>query len=177
MKKPRQTTLMTTPKKYTLKSISINHSSCINHRGTPLIMLISLLSFVLFFMLSTGELTVAMASSFEDIIDEEFISFYESKISKSPVITNMDEKTLEAIMSKYGLTENRLKFLLVLESFGKVAGCPKNFDELTEMTDNKLILYVERLIKTYSETIDEAQKKELEEEFQGMLKRKFQQPK
>ena len=89
----------------------------------------------------------------------------------------MDEKALEAIMSKYGLTENRLKFLLVLESFGKVVGCPKNFDELTEMTDNKLVLYVKRLIKTYSETIDEAQKKELEEEFQGMLKRKFQQPK
>ena len=108
------------------------------------------------------------------MIDDEFISFYEEKIAGSHIITNMDKKVFSNMQSRYGLTENRLTMLLVLEHFGGLVNQPKTIDELTKMSDNKLFLYVKGLIKSYGDTVDDVRKEELEQEFLALIKRKSQ---
>lgn len=137
----------------------------------PLFLALIISSFAL---LATSNLTIANASGFEDVIDDEFISFYEEKIAGSPIITNMDKKVFSDMQSRYGLTENRLTMLLVLEHFGGLVNQPKTLDELTEMSDNKLFLYAKGLIKSYGDTVDDVRKEELEQEFLALIKRKSQ---
>ena len=109
------------------------------------------------------------------MIDDEFISFYEEKIAGRPIITNMDKKVFSDMQSRYGLTENRLTMLLVLEHFSRLVNQPKTIDELTKMSDNQLISYAKRLIALYSKNLDDTQKETLKDDFLALLKRKSQQ--
>ncbi|MBO5983041.1 MAG: hypothetical protein J6Q06_04155 [Clostridia bacterium] len=128
-----------------------------------------------FAVIATSNSTIAKASGFEDMIDEDFISFYEDKIAGSPIITNMDKKVFSDMQSRYGLTENRLTMLLVLEHFGGLVNQPKTIDKLTKMSDNQLISYAKRLIALYSKNLDDTQKEALKDDFLALLKRKSQQ--
>lgn len=152
--------------------LSINSKSTANIALSLLVLTLTILSILL---CPNKGMYVASASELEDMIDEDFISFYEENIASSPVITNMDKRVFEEMQAKYNLTKNKLIMLLVLENFGQIVNNHKTIDELTKMSDNQLISYAKRLIALYGKNLDDTQKETLKDDFLALLKRKSQQ--
>ena len=161
--------------KNTHSSNRINTHFKINMKLTAIIvifMAIFLFLFALPMMDISSEKQVADASGLEDKLDQNFVTFYETKIAGEPVISALDKDTISRLQAKHNLTEKRTLMLVVFEDFGKRVGNIKTFDELTKMSDKQLLLYGKSLVDAFSENLSDDEKDSLKLEFLSLMKGK-----
>ena len=138
-----------------------------NFRSTLIIVAIALT--VLLTAVPAPATQVARCAFFDDMINRDVVEFYEEKIAGEPFVSKMSQKQIDLLKSTYGVDQNRLWLLLILEDLGARVDNHKDLAELTKMKDNQLFSHGKALVESYIATLTDEQKEDLKAGFKEAL--------
>ncbi len=127
------------------------------------------------FMFSCPTSDVACASAKGEIFDmlsDEIIVLFEQEIAKKPVVSNMNEKAIEALADKYQISVQKTKTILLLHNLCEKSGDCVTIGELATMRDGDILKLGKSVVDDYCKTLSDEQKQELKQKFLGALKTK-----
>ncbi len=112
---------------------------------------------------------VAYAYGLPDMAGDNVVRFYEEEIAKEKFISNMNPARKARTCERYGISNERLNAVLILQDLGARVGIPQNVDELAKMNDKALISVGKTVICAYIDTLTEEEKQDLKVKFKSAI--------
>lgn len=106
---------------------------------------------------------VCDGASVLDILSPKVIDFYESEIAHNKVVTSKSDEWLERVGTRYDISVQKVKAVLVVQNFCKLCGEEKTFSELAKCSDYELFSIVKEHVEVYLNTLDDTQKEGLKQ--------------
>lgn len=98
-----------------------------------------------------------------DILSPKVIEFYESEIAHGKVVTNKSEEWLDRVGTRYGISAQKVRAVLVVQDFCGLCGEKKTFAELAKCPDYELLAIVKDHVDGYLNALDDERKEQLKQ--------------
>lgn len=98
-----------------------------------------------------------------DILSPKAIEFYEGEIAGRQVVSNKSYEWLERVGSRYNISAQKVRAVLVVQDFCKLCGEDRSFAELAKCQDLELLVIVKEHVDVYLSLLDDAKKEELKQ--------------
>lgn len=106
---------------------------------------------------------VCRAGGILDILTPKVIEFYEVEIAHKQVVSTKSNEWLERVGSRYDISVQKVKAVMIVQDFCTLCGDEMTFSELAKCSDYQLFAIVKEHVDVYLSTLDDAQKEELKQ--------------
>lgn len=132
---------------------------------------IFIISFLLFTAAFSSLYTPAPAHAYAltDMVGEKVVRFYEEDIAGETFISNINPARKARMCENYGVNENKLNAVLILQDLGARVGIPQTASDLAKMTDKQLFSTGKTIITAYIDTLNDSQKSTLKDKFKSAI--------
>lgn len=98
-----------------------------------------------------------------DILTPEIIELYETEIAHSRVVSSKSEEWLSRTAERYDISVQKVKAVLIVQSFCALTGEEMSFPQLAELGDHKLLELVKQRSSIYTDSLSDEQKEALKQ--------------
>lgn len=105
--------------------------------------------------------TAGAAAELYDILTDTHVVFYETYISKRPVVTSVSTRKMERLTATYGCTVKKMQAMLLLQNLLILNGKSASLGTLNTFTPTEMLTLGTAEMKTYLSTLSDEERAEL----------------
>lgn len=98
----------------------------------------------------------------------EIITFYETNISKQPIISDINPVKLKKMAAAFGCTPKRYMAMLILKDLAARCGDELDIKDIAALSDLQIIVKGKIYVEKYADSLPEDEKTRLKEEFKKL---------
>lgn len=110
---------------------------------------------------SLSECYPSAVSDVFDLVTKELIDFYEKDFNPAKPITGMTDEHLKTLMKTYGISQNKLNTLLILQDIAKLNGERVSLNKLVKFSTKQLFAFGQKHFTAYVEKLPKEKKEQI----------------
>ena len=99
-----------------------------------------------------------------DLVTRELIEFYEKDFNPAKPITGMSSDHVKTLMKTYGISQNKLNTLLILQDIAKLNGERISLNKLVKFSTKELFAFGKKHFTDYVEKLPKEKREQINED-------------